>query len=204
MATAHEKIHALIDSLSTSSAALTDSSKERYVIPPHLHDLQEADLPEEQRGLVVSEIALFRERAAKREREKLRDERERNLTAFGANSGGPPNGGGMSRGAPPNAPSGPKERVWGRPSTSAASPQGRQQSFGSGVQGYSKPVGFVKSEEGADGGHMNGHNGDRAASARPQKSDLELENERKEVRRRNEEQSFRDVRLPLILTVTGS
>ncbi|KZS93809.1 hypothetical protein SISNIDRAFT_454255 [Sistotremastrum niveocremeum HHB9708] len=192
LATADEKIHSLIDSLSTSSAALTDSSKERYVIPPHLHDLQEADLPEEQRGLVVSEIALFRERAAKKEREKMRDERERNLTAFGANRNGPSNGGPAGRaGAPPNAPSGPKERVWGRPSPSTASPQGRQQPFGSGAQGYNKPVGFVRSEEGGDG-HMNGHNGDRATSTRPQKTDLEMENERKEIRRRTEEQSFRD------------
>jgi len=47
--------------------------KEHYVIPPHLHDLQEADLPETQRGLVISEIAQFREQAAKRERRKLCD-----------------------------------------------------------------------------------------------------------------------------------
>ncbi|KAJ2969782.1 hypothetical protein NUW54_g12881 [Trametes sanguinea] len=37
--------------------------REKYVIPPHLHDLQEADLPETQRGLVMTEIAQFRERA---------------------------------------------------------------------------------------------------------------------------------------------
>ncbi|KAF8150367.1 hypothetical protein K438DRAFT_1910390 [Mycena galopus ATCC 62051] len=47
--------------------------EEKYVVPPHLHDLQEADLPETQRGLVISEIAQFRERAAKREREKMRE-----------------------------------------------------------------------------------------------------------------------------------
>ncbi len=45
--------------------------EERYMIPPHLHDLQEADPPETQCGL-ISEIAQFCKRAAKREREKLR------------------------------------------------------------------------------------------------------------------------------------
>ena len=47
-----------------ASSGLLD--REKYVIPPHLHDLQEADLPETQRGLVMTEIAQFRERAAKR------------------------------------------------------------------------------------------------------------------------------------------
>lgn len=37
-------------------------------VSAHLHDLQEADLPENQRGLVISEIALFRERAQKRDK----------------------------------------------------------------------------------------------------------------------------------------
>jgi RNA-binding protein 25 len=143
--------------------------KERYVIPPHLHDLQEADLPETQRGLVISEIAQFRERAAKREREKLRDVRAAvpNLSAQGS-------------------PSGPKVREWGKAQgpveTRGPTPLGHDPQ-----QGFSKPVGFVKagSREREDERHLPG----KAA-----KTDEELEQERKEARRRDEENSFRDVR----------
>ncbi len=45
--------------------------EERYMIPPHLHNLQGANPPETQCGL-ISEIAQFRKRAAKRKHEKLR------------------------------------------------------------------------------------------------------------------------------------
>lgn len=150
--------------------------KEKYVIPPHLHDLQEADLPETQRGLVISEIAQFRERAAKREREKQRDARE-SVPALGA-------------------PSGPKVREWGKPQqqqqqpqqTSGSSQLNKQQGYGKGAQGYSKPVGFVRAE---DSGSSDG--GGRPAAGKPTKTDEELEQERKEIRRRDEDVSFRDV-----------
>ena len=158
-----------------ASSGLLD--REKYVIPPHLHDLQEADLPETQRGLVMTEIAQFRERAAKREREKMRDVRE----------------------AMPNilaAPSGPKMREWGKPN-----PQGHGQGqpdspggtkgYGKGAQGYSKPVGFVKAE---DGSRTPGS--DRQSSVRPGKTDEELEQERKEARKRDEENSYKDVSGP--------
>ncbi|KIO02958.1 hypothetical protein M404DRAFT_638155, partial [Pisolithus tinctorius Marx 270] len=74
-----QKITSLVEDINRSSQDAANRGlidKERYVIPPHLHDLQEADLPEGQRGLVISEIAQFRERAAKREREKVREVRE--------------------------------------------------------------------------------------------------------------------------------
>src|SRR6266404_5551535 len=63
--------------------------KEHYVIPPHLHDLQEANLPETQHGLVISEFAQFRERAAKCEHGKLRDVRATvpNLSTATSSSG---------------------------------------------------------------------------------------------------------------------
>ncbi|KAH9030336.1 hypothetical protein EDB85DRAFT_2246384 [Lactarius pseudohatsudake] len=141
--------------------------KERYVIPPHLHDLQEADLPETQRGLVISEIAQFRERAAKREREKLRD----------------------VRAAVPNlstqaSPSGPKIREWGKAQGSADARE--PGALGTDPQqGFSKPVGFVKagSRERDDERQVPGKNA---------KTDEELEQDRKEARRRDEENSFRD------------
>ncbi|KAF9478212.1 hypothetical protein BDN70DRAFT_880274 [Pholiota conissans] len=143
--------------------------KEKYIIPPHLHDLQEADLPETQRGLVISEIAQFRERAAKREREKMRDVRESipNISA---------------------APSGPK-REWGKPQTRQESPTApmKPQGFGKGAQGYSKPVGFVKAEDGNAGRDAHGHDRQHAG-----KSDEEIEEERKEQRRHEEELSYKD------------
>ncbi|TFK40490.1 hypothetical protein BDQ12DRAFT_601350 [Crucibulum laeve] len=147
--------------------------KEKYLIPPHLHDLQEADLPETQRGLVISEIAQFRERAAKREREKLRDVRE-SIPMSGA-------------------PSGPKVREWGKPqqlTPQAGSPTTpKQQGFGKGAQGYNKPVGFVKAED----GRIERDEDERGSGeTRSLKSDEELEAERKEARRREEEVSFRD------------
>ncbi|KAI9066019.1 hypothetical protein FKP32DRAFT_1566663 [Trametes sanguinea] len=146
--------------------------REKYVIPPHLHDLQEADLPETQRGLVMTEIAQFRERAAKREREKMRDVREA-MPQILASTG---------------APSGPKVREWGKPQLGGQpdSPGGAR-GHGKGAQGYSKPVGFVKAE---DGGRTPGS--DRQASVRPTKTDEELEAERKEARRRDEENSYKD------------
>ncbi|PPQ65885.1 hypothetical protein CVT26_000905 [Gymnopilus dilepis] len=139
--------------------------KEKYIIPPHLHDLQEADLPETQRGLVISEIAQFRERAAKREREKMRDVRQSipNLSA----------------------PSGPKSREWGKPQGGHDSP--KAEGFGKGPQGYGKPVGFVKAEDSKAGRDPLSVDPDKT-----NKTDEELEADRKEQRRQEEELSYRD------------
>ncbi|KAI6114549.1 hypothetical protein F5141DRAFT_1188001 [Pisolithus sp. B1] len=110
----------------------------------------EADLPEGQRGLVISEIAQFRERAAKREREKVREVKESIPHILPSTT---------------PTPSGPKMREWGKPhqQQSSTSPSGKgQQPQGKGSQNYSKLVGF------------------------------ELERERREARRRDEELSFED------------
>ncbi|KAH9922931.1 uncharacterized protein B0H18DRAFT_878938 [Fomitopsis serialis] len=149
--------------------------KEKYIIPPHLHDLQEADLPETQRGLVMTEIAQFRERAAKREREKMRETQQ----------------------ALPNilaAPSGPKQREWGKPqlpgqqiSPSPVGAGSTPQGFGKGAQGYNKPVGFVKAESDRDSPMP-----EARVFSTPGKTDEELEEERKRQRRRDEEESYRD------------
>lgn len=151
----------------TRLAAASSSEKEKYVVPPHLHDLQEADLPETQRGLVISEIAQFRERAAKREREKLRE---------------------LQQQQQPIVPSGPKMREWGRPKEEPQQQQQgapREQGMGKGAQGYNKPVDFVRERE--------------REPKRQTQTDEELEAERKEGRRRDEEVSFRDVRFCLFL-----
>ena len=59
LATALLDFVADINRISQDAANSGLIDKEKYVIPPHLHDLQEADLPETQRGLVISEIAQF-------------------------------------------------------------------------------------------------------------------------------------------------
>jgi len=164
------RVHELINDIIRVSQEAANKGlldKERYVIPPHLHDLQEADLPETQRGLVISEIAQFRERAAKREREKLRDVRAAvpNLSAQAS-------------------PTGPKVREWGKAQGSAetrgSAPLGQDSQ-----QGFSKPVGFVKA-----GGRE--RDDERPLPGKAAKTDEELEQERKEARRRDEENSFRD------------
>ncbi|KAJ3770488.1 hypothetical protein FB446DRAFT_692144 [Lentinula raphanica] len=155
---AKAKIDELVQRINKESQDAAENGlldKEKYVIPPHLHDLQEADLPETQRGLVISEIAQFRERAAKREREKMKD-----VPSF-------PQGG---------APSGPKAREWGKP---AAQPQ---TSTAASSRGKPSMSGFVKEGSSDDG----------RRSSRTTKTDEELEQERKESRRRDEEISFRD------------
>ena len=140
--------------------------KEKYVIPPHLHDLQEADLPETQRGLVMTEIAQFRERSAKREREKMRD---------------------LKQGMPVlGAPSGPKMREWGKPQNQIQGSPQPGKAVGKGPQSYDKPVGFVKAGESPV-------QDERSFAGKTNKTDEELEAERREARRRDEEASFRDV-----------
>ncbi|KAF9265184.1 hypothetical protein L218DRAFT_1075815 [Marasmius fiardii PR-910] len=170
---AKQKLQKLVEDINKQSLEATNNGlldKEKYVIPPHLHDLQEADLPETQRGLVISEIAMFRERAAKREREKMRDV-QANLSTV-------------------TAPSGPKAREWGKPrqafvagsgptaaasSAATAGPTSSGSSSAKGKYGYN---GFVREES--------------ASSDRKPKSDEELERERKDARERDEEASFQD------------
>ena len=141
--------------------------REKYIVPPHLHDLQEADLPETQRGLVISEIAQFRERAAKRDREKSRDVRD-SMPSMGA-------------------PSGPKPREWGKPLDRRDSDPSVGKGFGKGAQGYSKPVGFVKADD------VNAGKDPLREDKTVAKTDEELESERKEQRSQEEELSFKDV-----------
>ena len=171
---AKAKVDELLKDINKKSAEAASNGlldREKYVIPPHLHDLQEADLPETQRGLVMTEIAQFRERAAKREREKMRDVREQMPNVLAA-------------------PSGPKVREWGKPQSQSLPPEspGPAKGFGRGAHGYNKPVGFVKAEEDIP---MPGS--DRQSSMRSGKTDEELEQERKEARRRDEENSYKDV-----------
>lgn len=120
----------------------------------------------------MTEIAQFRERAAKREREKLRD----------------------VQAAVPNIlsmPSGPKQREWGKPGgTGQGSPP---VPAGRGTP-YNKTPGFVKA--GDERGSSPSLEDKVSAVSRSAKSDEQLEAERKEARRRDEENSFKDVSAP--------
>ncbi|KAI0322090.1 hypothetical protein OF83DRAFT_1236319 [Amylostereum chailletii] len=130
---ARSKVAALVEEIMRTSLEASENGlldKEKYVIPPHLHDLQEADLPETQRGLVISEIAQFRERAAKREREKMRDAKQ-------------------AHALPTATPSGPKVREWGKPQMEVVVPAGGK-ALGADAQGFAKPVGFVREERAED------------------------------------------------------
>ncbi|KAF5366768.1 hypothetical protein D9758_006491 [Tetrapyrgos nigripes] len=162
---AKKRIDQLVKEIHQKSDDATNQGlldKEKYVIPPHLHDLQEADLPETQRGLVISEIAQFRERAAKREREKMRE--VQGVTV-----------------PPIAAPSGPKAREWGKPQPSPTSLQGSRYGKGGNIPGFVKADDRSMTEESI-----------QSSSAKPTKTDEELEQERKEARRKDEEMSFRD------------
>lgn len=101
-----------------------------------------------------------------------------NTTAF--NPTGRSAGASSGPKGPANAPSGPKERVWGRAQgQQQQSPQRQQGGYGQGAQGYNKPVGFVPSQ-----GDMPGETG---------KTDEQREQDRKDARARDENESFRDV-----------
>lgn len=169
--TSETLIGSLIAALTDPSALPSDQSSskpEDIVIPPHLQDLQEQDLPEEQRGLVLSEISLFRERSARRDR--------------------PP------QVAPPRQPA--AGRVWGAPAQDGGREKERERDrerererdrerdkerAGESHGLANKPVGFVKEEN-------------APAPSAPTKTDEERERERLDARRREEDNSFRDVR----------
>ncbi|PAV16984.1 hypothetical protein PNOK_0704800 [Pyrrhoderma noxium] len=84
----------------------------------------------------------------------------------------------------PSLQSNTRQREWGKAQGAWNGPASTRspvdQGSGKGVHNYSKPVGFVKEE------------GSGTSDGGAQKSDLELEEERKEARRRDEENSFRD------------
>ncbi|XAO23547.1 hypothetical protein I312_102326 [Cryptococcus bacillisporus CA1280] len=125
----------------------------QVVVPAHLQDLQEGDLPEEQRVAVLGQIAVFRENAAKREREKkLMEEEKERYKAMQSQGGGQrqaPSGYGYgNRGLAKQQQQ--AERQWGSQSASPAPAKGAGPSrYGPGErdpQAYDKPVSFVKAE----------------------------------------------------------
>jgi hypothetical protein len=56
------------------------------IVPAHLQDLKEGDLPENQRVAVLDQIAVFREAAARKEREKKTFEKKEPHSDYGYGS----------------------------------------------------------------------------------------------------------------------
>nr|XP_018265023.1 uncharacterized protein I303_03205 [Kwoniella dejecticola CBS 10117]OBR87181.1 hypothetical protein I303_03205 [Kwoniella dejecticola CBS 10117] len=162
----------------------------QVIVPAHLQDLQEGDLPENQRVAVLDQIAIFREASARREKEKkaIEDEKERfrimqqhqnqnqnQRTPMGNNSN---YGYGNQRAGPGGG-------------------QGQQtpQQNGNGAgpsrvrdpQGYDKPVGFVpaQSAEGkVDSGRTDEEEEDLRRQRRQREKDIALRDAERRVEHR--------------------
>ncbi|BEI87165.1 hypothetical protein CcaverHIS002_0705110 [Cutaneotrichosporon cavernicola] len=125
-------------------------------VPAHLRDLKEGDLPETQRVAVLDQIAIFRENAARRERDKksLEEERERFKTM---QARGQPVGYGYGTRAFPKS-----EVPKGEPSRMREKDP----------QAYDKPVSFVRPET-AEGKAVSERTDEEEEVLRQQKSDRE-------------------------------
>ena len=168
-------------------------------VPAHLRDLQEGDLPEEQRVKVLDQIAIFRETAARREMEKkaLEDEKERfkrdqqrvPAPTSPANARREPNsnygyGDRLLGKEAQQAQAERQRRQWSQnqtPGQPQASPQENGDRRGSrDPQGYDKPVNFVKAQ-GVEG------------KGESERTDEEEEELRKQRRDRDRDLALRDV-----------
>lgn len=106
------------------------------VVPAHLQDLKEGDLPETQRVAVLDQIAIFRENAARRERDKKHLDDERDRAKSGALKTSGPVGYGYGTRAFPKATEAPRSENRAR-ATNGASKVADPQS-------YAEPVDFVR------------------------------------------------------------
>jgi RNA-binding protein 25 len=120
-----------LNSIIPASAApgVPDAAKDNGpMVPDHLKDLDAEELPEDQRGVVLDQIASFRVQAQKKE-----DERKRKDELLNARSGGP--SGGYNQG-------GQNMRQWGARGDYA----GSVRPVGGGPQGYNQPINFSKAQ----------------------------------------------------------
>lgn len=134
------------------------------MVPDHLKDLDAAELPEDQRGEVLDQIASFRVQAQKKEEERKR--KDEMLNARSENAG-------YGRGQQ----SGNQMRQWGNqrgPEYDGLSP------MGDGPQGYRQPVGFVRGQT-AQG------------KQESERTDEENERVRKERRKRDLADEYRNI-----------
>ncbi|WRT65978.1 uncharacterized protein IL334_002929 [Kwoniella shivajii] len=175
----------------------------QVIVPAHLQDLKEGDLPENQRVAVLDQISIFREQAAKREKEKkvAQEEKERfkamqasqtfNRTPV-ANS----NYGYGNRGLAKQQQQA-EMRQWNNQSSphGQQTPLGQQQYQQNGAgpsrvrdpQGYDKPVGFVaaQSAEGkVDSGRTDEEEEDLRRQRRQREKDIALRDAERRVENR--------------------
>ena len=166
-----------LNSIIPASAApnVSDAAKDNGpMVPDHLKDLDAEELPEEQRVVVLDQIASFRVQAQKKEEERKRKDEMLNSRSSGSGSynAGPPGQGGNQM------------RQWG----------GRDQSvrpIGDGPQGYNQPVGFVRAQT-------------TEGRGREERSDAEAEQMRKEEKQRRLEEDYRNVSRQSIVTLPSS
>jgi RNA-binding protein 25 len=178
-----DKLKEVLDTMRDPTARATpsetpDPNKPR--LHSHLQDLGPEDLPEESRGLITREIAFFRERAAKKEADRMQQEQERERNnSFERNSGSFASQGGRGAFGAGRGRTG-SPQVNNQRYNQAAHAQGSPTSD---PQGYNKPVGFVRAGERA-GSPPRGY----------QATDEEFESQRQERRKREAEMAYRDVR----------
>ncbi|KAL1405199.1 hypothetical protein Q8F55_008824 [Vanrija albida] len=139
----------------------------QVIVPAHLQDLKEGDLPEAQRVAVLDQIAIFRENAARREREKkiLDDEKEKQkaMQPQSSRSANSSYGYGQRAFIPPPANESSRTEAAARPTT-----QGRQDD----PQRYNEPVNFVRPETAAGKGESE-RTDEEDEAIRKQKQDRE-------------------------------
>lgn len=157
------------------------------VVPAHLQDLKEGDLPENQRVAVLDQISMFRESAARREREKQKldvaKERQK-LEEIAANPRGTStsNYGYGNRGLESDRR---RKSAWDQQNPSpndrrdvaSASPVAIKRGD---PQGYDKPVGFVKPQA-------------AEAKGESERTDEEEEEMRLQRKARERDHALRDV-----------
>jgi len=123
-----------LNSIIPAAAApnVSDSAKDNGpMVPDHLKDLDAEELPEDQRGVVLDQIASFRVQALKKEEERKRKDEMLNSRAGSSGS--------YNSGRPDQ--SGNQMRQWG-----GRNEQPGARPIGDGPQGYNQPVGFVKAQ----------------------------------------------------------
>lgn len=146
------------------------------IVPAHLQDLREGDLPENQRVAVLDQIAVFRENAARKERQKKALEEKEELAKLqGPAYRKPPNAaeyGYGTRAFAQNTPPQPRQR---EPPAQTNGGSSRPD-----PQGYSRPVGFVQAQT-------------AEAKVDSGRTDEEEEEMRRMRRAREKEAALRDV-----------
>jgi hypothetical protein len=108
---------------------VSKEAAEAYLVPAHLRDLKDEELPEENREVVLDQIALFRQQAVQRELEKKRNEEEAERRRLAAQA----------------------EQARLRAAGGASSSR-QQESFSDTPQTYNRPVGFVAASSSSSAG----------------------------------------------------